>query len=780
MFRYGFTFLVFVLLMLSFLSKPVDANDVLTAQKLLTKIGYTPGPIDGSYGSKTKYALENFYAAQNKKFDGELSKNEILALTKASKNPDFSFEALKMMDGHVKQSALLKVPMPSSNLVIKDYKRFRDYRTTNYENDLSFTSSRKKWLWKAIKTSGNVLSKEYCYETLAKFLIPTVPNGVNNGRTDQDFTDCQKSFHVFSLTNFDASFKLYEKLFLEMATSEKDHWVYRRSNVKDYNPTFYNLGGVISTFYMYYAVNYEAFNYTKKERSIIENYFKKKAFAERFNLDGNGKTSLCPIKNPMNLNRRVHFINNCESVRLRFAAGELALAIVTQDRALWKKGLWDLDFLLSMINDEGFFVPLSAKGCKSLGYTYSTSKLFSLNVEMLKLAGFNLLNYNSRHGKTISQAYEMLFKQYEDITISNHIAKKSFGAMSCGMKPYKTHNEFLAWQAGFGDPKLSVGVNRYKKAYDPNNNSDADLSDYTSWSIRFVSEEHPEWVKENLLQDIKTDFDSNNYFMVNPFEIYNANVMSEPKSIWIDRVKISKELKKAALKAALEAKKEIILKNKSRMKKNAERIRLAKIQAEKEIILENKLRSEENEKRLKILKQKEVEKNLEAALLNKQMNEIVDVSFEDVFIDVYKREGSYQQIRLDFSKLDLGGKIYDSFWLNLMIDYASKSSNQNLLDLLRVQISADEMVPDNILAELKKCKSIQWKITNEGIRLHYLIGNEAELNPCILKNMYPSKRNFLGSIANALPNIFETGLAKKPEQLDAIMVLLNDARQRER
>ena len=756
---------------------PVMANNVLEAQKMLTKLGYAPGPIDGGYGTKTKNALENFYAAQNKKFDGELSENEISALTKASNNPDFSFEALKMMDDHVKQSALLKVPMPSSNLVIKDYRRFRDYRRTNYENNLSFSTDRKKWLWKEIKTSGNILSKEYCYETLAKFLIPTTPDGVNNGRTQQDFTDCQKSFHVFSLTNFDASFKLYEKLFLEMATSEKDHWVYKRSNVKNNNPNFYHLGGVIATFYMYYAVNYEAFNYTKKQRNIIENYFKKKAFAERFNLDGDGKTSLCPIKNPMNFNRRVHFINNCESVRLRFAAGELALAIVTQDRALWKKGLWDLDFTLSMINDEGFFVPLSAKGCKALGYTYSTSKLFSLNVEMLKLAGFNLLNYKSRHEKTISQAYEMLFKQYEDITISNHIAKKSFGAMSCGMKPYKTHNEFLAWEAGFGNPVLNVGLVRVKKAYDPNNNYDPDLSDYISWSIRFVSEEHPEWVKENLLQDIKTDFDSNNYFTINPFEIYNANVMLEPKSIWMDREKIDKELKQAALKASLEAKNEIILKNKSRLKKNAERIRLAKIQAEKKIILENKLRSEKNDKKLKILKQKEEEKKLEAALLNKQMNEIVDVSFEDVFIDIFKREGSYQQIRLDFSKLDLGGKIYDSFWLNLMIDYASKSSKQNLLDLLRIQISADEMVPDNILAELKKCKSIQWKITNEGIRLHYLIGNEAELNPCILKNMYPSKRNFLGSIANALPSIFEIGLAKKPEQLDAIMVLLNDARQ---
>ena len=53
--------------------------------------------------------------------------------------------------------------------------------------------------------------------------------------------------------------------------------------------------------------------------------------------------------------------------------------------------------------------------------------------------------------KTISQAYEMLFKQYEDITISNHIAKKSIGADSCGKRPYKTHNEFLFQEFGKRD-----------------------------------------------------------------------------------------------------------------------------------------------------------------------------------------------------------------------------------------------------------------------------------------------------------------------------------------
>ncbi|MDA8802801.1 peptidoglycan-binding protein [Amylibacter sp.] len=507
---------------------PVMANNVLEAQKMLTKLGYAPGPIDGGYGTKTKNALENFYAAQNKKFDGELSENEISALTKASNNPDFSFEALKMMDDHVKQSTLLKVPMPSSNLVIKDYQRFRDYRLNHYKHNYSFTN----YLWKIEGSSGQILDKNYCYETLAKFLVPATPNSKFKGRSETDFTRCQNQLLNFGVSDFKTSFKIYQKLFLEMTTSEKDHWIYRRSAEKNYNPNYYQLGGVIATFYMYYAVNYEAFNYTKKQRIIIENYFKKKAFAERFNLDGDRRTSLCPIKKPMNLNKRVHIVNNCGSVRLRFAAGELALAIVTQDEALWKKGLWDLDYALSMTNDEGFFVPLSAKGCRALGYTYDTSRLFSLNVEMLKLAGFDLLEYKTRHGKTISQAYEMLFKQYEDITISNHIAKKGIGSSVCGERPYKTHKEFLVEEYG------TLDDGRLNDEWVPG------FGRFINWSIRFASEKHPEWIKANTLREVETDPHIGNYHTVTAFEIYNANVLSEPKNIWKNKLKQLKELHK--------------------------------------------------------------------------------------------------------------------------------------------------------------------------------------------------------------------------------------------
>ena len=86
MFGYGLRILVLLFLTISAFAKPIAANDVFIAQELLTKLGYSPGPIDGSYGAKTKYALDNYYAAQNKKFDGKLDKNEIIDLKTTLKN----------------------------------------------------------------------------------------------------------------------------------------------------------------------------------------------------------------------------------------------------------------------------------------------------------------------------------------------------------------------------------------------------------------------------------------------------------------------------------------------------------------------------------------------------------------------------------------------------------------------------------------------------------------------------------------------------------------------
>ena len=440
-------------------------------------------------------------------------------------------EAQEMLDGHVKQSALLKVPLPQDNRIIKDYDRYKNYRINILANNYHSTDS----MWKEESYNGKTLTKELCMDIIADFKVPTTPKPEFG-----NFIRCLGSLMDNAVVNFDDGIKTYRELLLRIANSQNDKWTYKDSGSKDFNPRDYNLWGVLSPLTIFYAVNIDELKYTDKENDIIQQYLKKKAMTERFDRDGDGRIK-CDITNPMNLWRQKHSTNNCGSVRLRTAPAELALAIIMQDEELWAKGLWDLDYTLSMIEEEGYFVPLSARGCKALGYSWDTSKLFSLNLEMLQLAGFNLLDYRTRHGKTVAEAYEMLFKQYEDITISNHIAKKGFGANSCGIKPYKTHNEFFAQEFGVEvkkvDEIIQDNIARGNKArivvpiYD----------DYINWSIRFVAEKHPEWIEDKKsLQEIKVHPWLSQYYHVQSFEIYNANVLSDNFNIWLEKNKIAK------------------------------------------------------------------------------------------------------------------------------------------------------------------------------------------------------------------------------------------------
>ena len=59
-------------------------KNVCKIQELLSQQGYNVGLVDGVFGKKTTDSLAQFYAAQNKKFDGNLSKSVIRDLEKVS------------------------------------------------------------------------------------------------------------------------------------------------------------------------------------------------------------------------------------------------------------------------------------------------------------------------------------------------------------------------------------------------------------------------------------------------------------------------------------------------------------------------------------------------------------------------------------------------------------------------------------------------------------------------------------------------------------------------
>ena len=76
--------LVFVFSICSLVAATAFASDgTREAQKLLNKLGYNVGTVDGIYGKKTERALEEFYSTRSDFYDGTLDGNELKALQKA-------------------------------------------------------------------------------------------------------------------------------------------------------------------------------------------------------------------------------------------------------------------------------------------------------------------------------------------------------------------------------------------------------------------------------------------------------------------------------------------------------------------------------------------------------------------------------------------------------------------------------------------------------------------------------------------------------------------------
>ncbi len=499
-FLYGFVSLMFLVV------PRAEASEVAQVQALLNYAGYDAGPVDGVSGRRTIQALQNYFD------DEELSNEDIsgalsLLITELDLNHLYQ-EAVVHIDDHVASSALLRAPLPSSTRIIRDYDRFRRYRS-HYSQNYSWTG----WLWNETSLeTGETLDLPRCREKLLNFEAPTRP-----GPSEPDLVTCQLSYATQAVLDLDYGLELYGSLFLDMAYAAPDRWIYRRdpAHGRNNNPSFYHLGGIISTFMVFYAANIDQFDYTDADHEQVYAFFRGKALEEQFNLDGDERPFLCPIHAPLDLTQENHNVNNCGTVRLRFAAAELALAIAGQDELLWRKGLWDLDYALSMINDEGFFVPTSGKGCRALGYLHDTSRLFSLNAEILAVSGFDLLSYITRHGVQMSDAYAMLYRQYEDVTISNHIARMGIGSSSCGRTPYNTHEEFIIQDFGSLD-------NDWIPTFERSLN----------WSIRYVSEYRPEWLQTANLLGIPTEPFIGAYFTIQPFEIYFSNVSFEETTIW--------------------------------------------------------------------------------------------------------------------------------------------------------------------------------------------------------------------------------------------------------
>ena len=797
MFGLGLKFLVLIFLTISFLAKPVIANDILTAQRLLTELGYAPGPIDGAYGGKTKKAFIKLYTDQNMTFDGIVDKNELdllkILISKINRSmPKLPKGKNAKVAGKKKALPLLKaiITRKITALELSDYDlctslMYADFVDTYMEmkkrNLDCLYISQKQSGWKPtdrnkafkylreyqkrykIKISAYNLSnktkpfgttdettaiynllnsnfqnqvlnanskkkKDFCFDWFAQvsYIAENQSKNIDGSQSwlknslRDGFVICQNAFNSSYLS------ALFEKNDLLGVKNVLETWIINDAPRRDVETKNNIFGYVLLINKAFAALEMlkDEFVWSDQFKLKLNKWIQTRAL-ELFPTDLAGKhvTTYCKHK----VTNYSHMNEACKNGGILRAQALLRAGIMTNDKEFIEMAYIAFHRFMSGIRKDGSVAGDSVRGCTAADYNIWATQFMSDFHELWMQIGNPLWDFRVKDYASVKETIEYSIDLREDFEkINKYTWEKSW--QPCGeMRKNKIQEATLRG-----------------KEYYP-------LESFGSYFFTFKPDISDKFFENNNKDDMRhgaypyTAQSGSNYQV--------SYLYRHPEIIY----KVTEE-------RLIEQK---IIKEKQ-------------LQKIKKIQEEVRLRLKKSAEKLRMNRQKKEQERLKIEQIKKQIKEIIPVSFGSVYANVSKRNGNYQQVSIYLKNLSVGSDLYNEYEFTLMIDHAPASSSRGLTDLLRIQVSSNGMIPQSEVANLENCKGISWKKTNNGIKLRFLIGNEAELNPCMLKYVQTEKRNLLGSIANALPEILEAGLAKKPEQLDAIMVLLNDARQREK
>ena len=792
MFGYSLRFLALIFLTISFLTKPIAANDIFTAQRLLTELGYAPGPIDGAYGGKTKKAFIKLYTDRNMIFDGVVDKNELELLKKLiAKNnrpmPKRPVGINAKKAGKKKALPLLKalITREISAVELSDYDlctslMYADFVDTYMEMkkrklDCLYISQKqigwkpvdrnkafkylrqyqKKYnveipyynLVKKTKPFGTaaetaaiysllnpsfqdqvsnkefpdrLVKKDFCFDWFAQVSYISDSQSKNIDGSQSWLEDSLRDGFVICQDTFNASYlsALFNENDLLGVKNVLETWINNDAPRRDVETNQVNFGYVLLINKAFAALEMlrEEFNWSD-EFNLKFNEWVNVRTLELFPTDKAGRhVTKYCSQNPTNSSQ----VNEaCKNGGMLRAQALLRAGIFTNNEEFVEMAYVAFHRFMSGVRKDGSVALDSIRGCTAANYNIWATQFMS----------------------DFHNLWMQIGKPQWDFRVKNYASVREVIKYSIDLrKDFEKINKYT-WE----DQWQSCGEMRKNRVQTASVDGIDFYPNETFGSYFFTFK--PD-IADQFLGNTGGDASFYRYTTQSGSNYEVSHLYTHPELIY----------KFSEINLGVTNKK----------------LDIQNIKKDQEV----------GRDRLKEIVEKANEEKLKIELVNKQIKEIVPVSFGSVYADVSKRDGNYQQVFFSLKKLSVGGQSYSNrssrYEFILMIDHAPASLSRGLTDILRIQVSNNDMIPESEVANLENCKDILWKKTNNDTKLHFLIGNEAELNPCMLQYVQPEKRNFLGSIANALPEILEAGLAKKPEQLDAIMVLLNDARQRER
>jgi hypothetical protein len=420
---YYLRILVILFFGLSFFSNPVIANNVLEAQKMLTKLGYAPGPIDGAYGGKTKRALDEYYQAKNKKFDGKLDKNEIVDLTASIKLIKTSRQKLKK-SRHIQHARYAKhIATPFRDLkvsenftLIDDFDSFIKMHERKLKGKLPNTLGPLSYLL------DQDLSLEECANIFDK---KSLKNAIGSPGADSpqihDFAlNCGNIISQVFLDDPNKGVNIYRKILedwlMHGIIQNPNHYI---KNIPGNNSQAwaYAISSFVPNIFAHYSIYHKLYDFDPTTHQNIINmgeaFFAQWDYYPVIVKENEWRTKICDLTSQFKIVRSTN--DHCGSYTFRMATGGIYFGLEFNSQIAFDTGVRNLEVMMATFNKDAVYVPQAVRGICALGYMGQFPPHFELiHYAFQKAYGIDFINTKNINGVTPAEAYLKLWEIAHD------------------------------------------------------------------------------------------------------------------------------------------------------------------------------------------------------------------------------------------------------------------------------------------------------------------------------------------------------------------------------
>lgn len=423
MFSYIFRWAMLILSTLIIQSLPVAANDVSRTQKLLIELGYNPGPIDGSYGGKTRLALENYYDDQSKTFDGKFDLNEVIDLIA-------SYETLLTSKSKFKNPVHIQHSTFSEHIAtpFRELKVYENF--TLIDNFESFIERQEKKTQGTMPNSLGPLSYlkdeasslDACTDIFDKKSIKNAYTpSINGSPPIHDFAiNCVEIISQFFLTDTTNGINIYRKIlqnWLEQGIIQNPNAFLDQISKSNSQSWAYALSSFVPNILAHYAIYHKlySFDFSTHHNIILmgEAFFSQWDYYPFLIKRDQWHSGLCNLKNQTKLISSSN--DHCGSYTFRMATGGIYFGLQFNSQIAFDTGIRNLEVIMATFNKDAVYASQAERGICALGYMGQFPSQFELiHYAFQKAYGIDFINTKNINGITPAQAYLKLWTVAHD------------------------------------------------------------------------------------------------------------------------------------------------------------------------------------------------------------------------------------------------------------------------------------------------------------------------------------------------------------------------------